>query len=203
MTPLAGFVSAGGAARSQRPEFRRELPDAEWQALGREKPGPAFLITDGALQMDKKEDPIVIPVIDEELVPGSTRIEETGAVRIHKKVDRVGKTIEVPAIHDDAEITRVPVNRVIESLPDIRQSGEVLIIPVVEEEIVVQKRLVLKEEIHVRHRRTRQHVTKEVYADRERAVIERIDAEGRVIARSDPDASDTDAKPPLPSGRRH
>ena len=149
-----------------------------------------------------KEDPIVIPVIEEELVTGSTRIKETGAVRIHKEVDRVSKTIEIPAIHDDAEITRVPVNRVIDSLPEIRKSGEVLIIPVVEEEIVVQKQLVLKEEIHVRHRRTRRHVTKEVYADRERAVIERLDAEGRVVARSDPDATQTKAKGPRPSLRR-
>src|SRR3954465_2947958 len=82
----------------------------------------------GAVQMDKKEDPVVIPLIEEELVTGSTRTKETGAGRNPEKGDHVKKTIEVPGIHDDAEITRVPVNRVIDSLPDIQQNGEVLII---------------------------------------------------------------------------
>ena len=136
--------------------------------------------------MDNNEQPAVIPVVDEELVTGS-RAVKTGAVRVRKKVDRTRKVVEAPAIHDVVDVKRVPLNRVIDALPEMREEGDLLIIPVVEEEIIVQKRLVLKEEIHIRRRRTRQRVRQEVSVDRERAIIERIDADGRVVGRSEPD----------------
>ena len=56
-----------------------------------------------------------------------------------------------------------------------------MIVPVVEEEIVVTKRLVLKEEIHLVKRRTKDRFVKEVELNRERAEVRRLDADGRVI----------------------
>jgi hypothetical protein len=53
----------------------------------------------------------------------------------------------------------------------------------VEEEMVVTKRLVLKEEIHLIKRRGKERVVKEVALDRERAEVHRLDAEGRVTGR--------------------
>jgi hypothetical protein len=49
-------------------------------------------------------------------------------------------------------------------------------VPVVEEELVVTKRLVLKEEIHVIKRRTKDRVVKEVELGRERATVRRLRA---------------------------
>ena len=45
-------------------------------------------------------------------------------------------------------------------MPDVRQEGDITIVPVMAEEIVVTKRLILKEELHIRRVRreeTRQH----------------------------------------------
>jgi uncharacterized protein (TIGR02271 family) len=126
-----------------------------------------------------------VPVIEEELVTG-TRPVKTGSVRVRKEVERIRKTVDMPAIRDVVDVSRVPVNRIITSVPDMREEGEILIIPVVEEEIVIQKRLVLKEEIHIRRRRVKSHVTKSATVGREHAVIERLDGEGRVIASSKP-----------------
>jgi len=67
--------------------------------------------------------------------------------------------------------------------PKVRRKGDTVIVPVVEEELVVTKRLVLKEEIHLMKRRTKEQLVKTVELDRERAVVRRLDREGRVIDR--------------------
>ena len=84
-------------------------------------------------------------------------------------------------IHEEVEVRRVPLNRVVHEIPAVRKKGDTVIVPVVEEEIVVTKRLVLKEEVHLIKRRTKDRFKKNVELDRERAVIHRLDATGRVI----------------------
>ena len=50
-------------------------------------------------------------------------------------------------------MTRVPIDREVDAVPSIRTEGDVTIIPVVEERIVVRCQLVLREEVHVRNLR--------------------------------------------------
>jgi len=128
----------------------------------------------------QEQDDVVIPVIEEELATG-TRAVKTGAVRVDKHVQKRLRRISAPLIHEDIEVRRVPVNREISEIPKVRRHGDTVIVPVVEEEMVVTKRLVLKEEIHLVKRRTRDRVVKEVELERERAEIRRLDANGRVL----------------------
>ncbi|HWD98536.1 MAG TPA: YsnF/AvaK domain-containing protein [Bryobacteraceae bacterium] len=134
---------------------------------------------------EEHDESTVIPVIEEELVTGAREVK-TGTVRVSKEVEQVRKIVSAPAVRDVVQVNRIPVNRIVDSIPQMREEGDLLVIPVVEEELVIQKRLVLKEEIHIRRRRTRERVSKEVTLDSERAVVERLDAEGNVIARSAP-----------------
>jgi uncharacterized protein (TIGR02271 family) len=134
---------------------------------------------------EKQNESTVIPVIEEELVAG-TREVKTGTVRISKEVEQVRKIVSAPAIRDAVEVNRIPVNRVVDSIPQMREEGDLLVIPVVEEELVILKRLILKEEIHIRRKRTRERISKKVTLESERAVVERLDAAGNVIARSAP-----------------
>jgi uncharacterized protein (TIGR02271 family) len=131
----------------------------------------------------------VVPVIEEDLVTGAHAVK-TGSVRVRKEVEHLRKNVEMPAMRDVVSVNRVPVNKVVTSVPGVREEGELLIVPVLEEEIVVEKRLVLKEEIHIRRRRIEEHVTKVVELDREHATIERLDAEGDVVGTSSPTRSD-------------
>lgn len=126
-----------------------------------------------------------VPVIEEELVTGTQPVQ-TGSVRIRKEVARTKKTVEMPTLRDVVKVSRVAVNKVVSAIPDTRQEGDILIVPVVEEEIIVQKRLVLKEEIHIQRRRISERTTKTIVVGREEATVERLDAEGRVIATSKP-----------------
>ena len=58
-----------------------------------------------------------------------------------------------PLFREDCDVERVPVKRMIDQPAEIRQDGDTLIIPLMEEVLVVEKRLMLREELHIRRRR--------------------------------------------------
>src|SRR5947209_5726898 len=118
------------------------------------------------LHVNDERDDVVIPVVEEEVVAGARPVK-TGAVRVDKHVETRIRKIETPLLHEEVEIRRVPVNRVVNEVPPVRKKGDVIIVPVVEEELVVTKRLILKEEVHLLKRRTKDRYIKEVPLDRE------------------------------------
>ena len=66
----------------------------------------------------------------------------------------------------------MPVGRWIAAPADIRQEGETTIYPVVEEVLVVEKRLRLVEEVHVTRRRATRQVREEVSLRHEEILVE-------------------------------
>ena len=63
-------------------------------------------------------------------------------------------TIDEPLFLEDVGVERVSINRIVDEHPETWQDGDTTVIPVVEEVLVVQKRLLLKEEIRITKRRT-------------------------------------------------
>ncbi|HZU25874.1 MAG TPA: DUF2382 domain-containing protein [Bryobacteraceae bacterium] len=63
-------------------------------------------------------------------------------------------TFSDPLFTEKVHVENVPVNRLVDGPVQVRQEGDVTIIPVVEEVITVQKRLLLKEEIRITRSRT-------------------------------------------------
>jgi hypothetical protein len=55
---------------------------------------------------------------------------------------------------DVVDVTRVPVNRLVDAHPEVREEGGTIVVPVVEEVIVIEKRLMLKEEVRITRRRS-------------------------------------------------
>ena len=127
----------------------------------------------------------ILPVVQEELIAGKRPVK-TGSVRVEKHVERRVRRIDLPLIRETVEVKRVPVNRVVDAPPAIRRSGDAIVIPVVEEQVIVTRRLVLKEEVHVMRRRTRERTVKEIPVERERAVVRHLDEKGRVIDKPRP-----------------
>ncbi|SNB47172.1 YsnF/AvaK domain-containing protein [Geobacter sp. DSM 9736] len=120
------------------------------------------------------EERVVLPVIEEEL-----RVEkrpvETGITRISKKVRHFEQEIEEPLVKEQVDVERVAINRFIDQPVGVRTEGEVTIIPVLEEVLVIEKKLRLKEELHIRRRKeTITHRQKEVVR-KEEAVVEHTD----------------------------
>jgi len=131
--------------------------------------------------MDEPDrDERVVPVVEEQLVM-DTRPVKTGSVRVEKHVEKRIRRIDLPLLRETVEIKRVPVNRVVDAPPAVRRSGDTIVVPVVEEQVTVTRRLVLKEEIHVTRKRTREQITRDIPVERERAVVRRLDAKGRVV----------------------
>jgi len=114
----------------------------------------------------------ILSLVDEQLSVRKRRVE-TGRVRIKTVVDEHQEWIQEALEREEIYVERVTVDRVVDAHPVIRQEGDVLIIPVVEEVMVVEKRLLLKEEIHVRTQRHVEQVDSPVTLKSTRAVIER------------------------------
>ena len=76
---------------------------------------------------------------------------------------------------EDVEIVRVPVDRVVTIVPSIRTEGGVTIVPILEEVVVLQKQLVLREELHIHRHRRAATVEIPVSLRRQRAIVEHTD----------------------------
>lgn len=119
---------------------------------------------------------VIIPVISERLKVG-TREVETGGVRLTKTVREDREVIDEPLVHDEVEVERVAVNRPIDAPEESRYEGDTLVIPVMEEVLHVEKRLVLREELRVTRRRVQERHPEEVSLRREEVHVERREGE--------------------------
>lgn len=99
--------------------------------------------------MAEPEEVAAIPLV-EERVSVAKRQVESGRLRVRISVEEREELVPVELAHDEVEIQRIPKNVPLSELPGVRLEGNVTIIPVVEEVVVVEKRLMLVEEIHVR-----------------------------------------------------
>ena len=77
------------------------------------------------------------------------KIVESGKVYIHKKVQETDEEISVPVSHESVTIKKVTVNKYVDGAPLVRNEGNTTIIPVIKEVLVIEKKLLLVEEVHV------------------------------------------------------
>ena len=127
---------------------------------------------------DEAEKQAVIPVVEEQVVVEKRPVAK-GRVRVHKKVDQRHETVDLPLTKERVEIRRVVIDRDVDDFLPVRREGDTTIIPIVEEVLVVEKKLRLKEEIHVIRRREQERHVEKVALKQETAEIERVDEEGR------------------------
>lgn len=114
----------------------------------------------------------VFPVIQEEAIV-EKRLVETGKVVISKKISEHEEIVDVPLFQEKVDVERVPINQVVQERPATRQEGEVVIIPVVQEQVFYQKRLVLIEELHVRKQVVQVHQPQKITLVKEDVEIKR------------------------------
>lgn len=139
---------------------------------------PAAPLESSGSPIRGETDEQVIPVIAEELVVDK-RAVATGKVRVRRRVLEHEEAVELPLLKEHLEIRRVGFDREVDGPLPIRREGEMTIIPIVEEVLVIQKRYVLKEEIYV-SKSLREELHREVVTVREQvAEVEHTDADGR------------------------
>jgi uncharacterized protein (TIGR02271 family) len=112
-----------------------------------------------------------VPIMEERLEVDIRQID-LGEIQVHKTVVETEEVRRGPLTHEDVQIVRVKVNRPVTAPEERHQEGDWLVIPIMEEIFVVQKQLVVTEEIRIR----KQSVTEEreirETVRRERATIE-------------------------------
>ena len=83
---------------------------------------------------------------EEELAAG-TREREAGELRVKKNVRTERESVEVPTRHEEVSVERVPLSG---EASEAQIGEDEVNVPVTEEEVVVSKRPVVKEEIRIR-----------------------------------------------------
>lgn len=129
----------------------------------------------GAQEVDEA----VIPVAEERAVVRKRRLEGA-TVRVTKEVRAEEQTVDEPLFSEEIEVERVKIDNVVDAPEPIRTEGDTTIIPLYEEVLVVEKRLVLTEEVRVSKRRTERREPQHVTLRREEVSVERLDAEKEV-----------------------
>ncbi|NOG74174.1 YsnF/AvaK domain-containing protein [Roseicella sp. DB1501] len=110
----------------------------------------------------------------EEVVRIGKRKIETGLVRVSVTTQTAEEVVRETLRSRKAEVERVPLGHEVTEAPQTRQEGDVLVVPVVEEILVIEKRLILKEEIRLRFVDTETAVEQSVQRRVQRATVERL-----------------------------
>lgn len=112
-----------------------------------------------------------VPLLEERL-EFRTREIDLGDIRIHKTVEATEEVRSGPLTREDVQVERIRVDRPVDAPEERRQEGDWLIIPIMEEVFIVQKQLMVAEEIRIRKQPvTEEHEVREIIR-RERATVE-------------------------------
>ena len=118
----------------------------------------------------------VIPVFEEELSVAK-RVVETSRVQVSRVTHQHQQLVDELLQLEKVEVERIPIDRPIDAMPSIRQEGDVTIVPVVEEILKVERRLVLKEEVHIRRVKQTERHQELVTLRRQEALVSRLPIE--------------------------
>src|SRR5881398_1210642 len=89
---------------------------------------------------ERESNTTIIPVV-EEFITVSKEVVETGKLNIHKTVTEEEATVNLPLIQEGYQVERLPGSKeLLTKYPPIRHEGENMVIPVVKEVLIVEKR---------------------------------------------------------------
>ena len=118
----------------------------------------------------------VLPLLAEE-VAVTKRVVETGRVQVARITHEREQLIDELLAQQTAEIERVRIGQPVETMPAVREEGDTIVIPIVEEMLVVERRLFLKEEVRVRRVRSTERHRESVTLRHHEAVVTRLPVE--------------------------
>lgn len=126
---------------------------------------------------DKRPEVVATVPLVAETATVTKRFRTTGTVRVKVRTETTRRTLREELAGEEIEIERVPRNQPVDTVPEARTEDGITIIPLVEERLVVEKRLVLVEEVRLHRVHTKQTVTVPVDLRAERADVEHIEVQ--------------------------
>ena len=121
---------------------------------------------------ERQTEDLRIPLPVEEVSVSRREIKRAN-VQIALNTRTREQLIDEELTHVRVEIERFSIDQTVEAVPPIRQEGDITIIPVVEEVVIVERRLVLKEEVRVRRVSTKEQHQETVVLRQQEAVVTR------------------------------
>lgn len=137
--------------------------------------------------------------LHEERLVSRTDLRQLGEVEIRTEAHEFPGRLEVPAYREEIEMEHVPVGEVVQERVAPWEEDGVIVVPVYEEQLVVVKRLVLRERLRIRRVATTETQLFEDTLLRERVVISDPGETGLVRERF-PGAPDSGAEPARENG---
>lgn len=117
----------------------------------------------------------IIPVIEED-VQITKKVIDIAQVNISKTVNESTETFQIPLSSEEIVVKRIPINEYLDTMPPAsRYEGETMIIPVLKEVAVIEKRMMLVEEIHVSKLKTENIETVDVLVKKEEVNVTRTE----------------------------
>jgi uncharacterized protein (TIGR02271 family) len=116
----------------------------------------------------------VVPLAEESLDVGKRQVA-AGGVRVRTSVRQWEKVIDEPLKREEVNVQRVPINRWVDSPPQVRIEGDTTIVPEYEEVLVVEKRLILRAEVRITRKVVEHRSPQRFTLRREEAQIERTE----------------------------
>jgi uncharacterized protein (TIGR02271 family) len=149
------------------------MDNNEWkvqkeEAAGNEETGAA---------QEPNRDELVIPVVQEFLTVDK-EVVETGRVNIRKTVTEEETALNIPLLSEHYDVQRIPKKEVHATAPVPRQEGDTIIVPVVKEILVIEKRYEVTEEVHLIRRTTSTPHVQQITLLKENVEVIRTDADG-------------------------
>ena len=115
----------------------------------------------------------------------SKQVVTKGRLRVSLVTRQRDELVDSLLAREHIEIERTPIGRPVETMPAIREEGDTLVIPVVEEVLITERRLVLKEEVRIRKRRETERHQERVVLRRQEATITRLPTEKSAAGEGD------------------
>jgi stress response protein YsnF len=136
----------------------------------------------GSVEMSEtdKPDTLVIPIV-EEAAKIAKRQVVSDRVIVKTTVNTEERVLKEMLSQETVEVERIPVNRVVDVVPQLRTEGDVTIVPVFEERLVVEKQLFLVEEVRIRRTTSVESVEVPVTLRKELVTVERLDGSGEPV----------------------
>jgi stress response protein YsnF len=116
---------------------------------------------------------IIVPLHVEDVSVERRKLER--GVQVQVRTINHDHLIDEALAHERVVIERVAIGRPIDAIPPVREEGDTTVVSVVEEVLVIERRLVLKEEIHLRRVRTSERHRETVTLREQQAIIERTE----------------------------
>ena len=117
------------------------------------------------------EETVVVPVVEETLRVTKQEVVP-GGVRLTKRVTEREEVVDEALLRQDVHVERVAINQMVAEAPLARQEGDTFIVPLMEEVLVIEKRLFLKEEVRITRTQTDFHQPQTVTLRTEEAILE-------------------------------